>query len=151
MTDFEDHPTANVCAPNSTPSPTIPVSFDSSGGGTVGATNTAWTEFASPTGSFKSRVVIVSGTVSLTGTSTSITLVVRFEYRTCDSLTTLCLTNNVTMTVTGPSVGLHPTASATVTVAGVSTAIPTPLSCNTVIRSQIHGQTASARLDLHFV
>ena len=147
------HSTANVCAPSSTTPPTIPVSFDSSGGGTVGAATMPWHDAVFSTTTFKGRLIIDSGTITLSASGISIALVVRFEYRTCNSLTHLCTTNPVSMTVSGPSVGHHPTASTRVTVHGISghvTVVAVP-ACNLNLRAALTSQTPSVSLNLHFV
>lgn len=144
------HATSNVCAPNSTSPTAIPVSFDSSGGGAVGPATTDWTDLIIGTNSLKRRLVIDSGSMTLSATGVSVALQVRFEYRTCSSLTALCTTNSVSITLTGPSIGHHPTASTRVAVSGVSSHISTPFTCNAVIRAAINSQTAAFNLNLHF-
>lgn len=149
---FTGHSTTNVCAPNSASPMAIPVAFDSTGGGIVGAVTTNWTDLVIGTTNIKRRLVIVSGGFSLSATEMTLTLALRFEYRTCNSLTVLCVTNNVTMTMVGPSVGHHPTASTHVTLTGSSTGhITVPISCNNVIRTVLASEHAVAALNLHFV
>lgn len=150
-TTFGGHATTNVCADNSTAPSTIPVDLDSSGGGTVGSSTTGWGDFAAGTNNFKSRLVITGGTVSATTTTITITLTIRAEFRTCNSLTALCTTNNVSITLTGANDtgSLHPSASSQFAVSGTSGTVTTVIGCNTIIRSAIHGQTASVLLNLH--
>lgn len=147
---FESHPTSNVCAPNSTSPTVFPVAFDSSGGGAIASTTTEWTDFVAGTNNFKRRMVIVSGEFALSTPGIVLTLVVRFEYRTCNSLTSLCTTNNVSVTMTGLSIGHHPTPSTRAALIGYSGHITAPFSCNAVLRSVINSQTALFELYLHF-
>lgn len=148
---YEEHPTTNLCAPNSTSLPTIPIAFDSSGSGTIGAANMPWVDLVSPNDNlFKARLVIVSGTATLSSTDAIITMVARFEYRTCDSLTNLCTTNNATFTLSGPSIGHHPTSSTRVTLSGNSTHITAPFTCNSILRAALNSDTAVLSWNLHF-
>lgn len=144
------HATTNLCAANSASPTPIPVSFDSSGGGTFGPASTDWTDVVLGTNTFKQRTVIVSGGFTLSATGVSLALVLRFEYRTCASTTVLCTTNNVSITLTGAPIGHHPTVSTTVTVTGSSSHITTPFNCNAVVRAALNSQTANVSLDLHF-
>ncbi|HEU5149314.1 MAG TPA: hypothetical protein VFU19_02385 [Iamia sp.] len=148
---FESHPTSNVCAPNSTNPTVFPVAFDSSGGGSITSTTTGWTDFSAGTNAFKRRLTIVSGDFSMSATGTSLTLVFRYEYRTCNSLTSLCTTHNVSITLTGPPVGHHPTASVQVTLTGTTANhITVAIGCNTILRDVLVSETATASLNLHF-
>lgn len=148
---IKGHATTNVCAPNSTAPTAIPVTFDSNGGGVIGSSTTGWGDFVLGTTTFKTRLVIVSGTATLTATGATVNLVIRAEFRTCDSLTVVCNTNNVGITLSGPSVGLHPTTSTRVTASGTSGTISTQPGCNFILAIALNGSTANASLNLHFV
>lgn len=159
-THFGGHSTTNICAPNSIAATPIPVSFNSTGGGTIGASTTGWGDFVAGANTFKARLVIVGGTVTVSNTASqpnvSVTLTIRAEFRTCDSLTALCTTNNVTISSVSAhyptsNVSLHPQVSERTTVSGTSGHITTAIGCNTIIRSAINSQTATANLLLHAV
>lgn len=148
---IKGHSTTNVCAPNSTTPTAIPVALDSTGGGTISPSTTGYGDFAIFTSTFKSRLIINSGTVTFSTTGATVTLSISAEFRTCNSQTVLCLTNPVNVTMTGPSVGHHPTASTRVTVAGLSGHITAPFTCNPILRAALNSTHAVASLNLHFV
>lgn len=153
-TEFGGHSTDNVCAENSTDPTGIPTDWDhTTGSGTVGATTTGWGDFTAGTSTFKSRLVITSGTITVTNSTVSVTLSIRAEFRTCDSTTALCTTNLLSVTLSGsnPSGTIAIPVSTTTTLLGtVHVTVPTtPGACNIVIRSALHSQTASISLNVH--
>lgn len=155
-THFGGHATTNVCSPNSTPPTTIPADFDSTGGGTFGASSTGYGDFTVGTTTMKTRLVITGGTVTFTHTTVTITMSVRAEFRSCNSQTLLCQTNVLNVVLTGsnsttPSSGpLHPTASHRVTVGG-NVHVTVPFTCNFILSAALHSQTANVSLNIHVV
>lgn len=152
-THIKGHATDNVCAPNSEAPTAIPVTFDSSGNGTISGSTTGWGDFVAGTNTFKVRLIIVSGTISITTTGVTVNLTLRAEFRTCNSVDSLCTTNPITITLTGATtVSHHPMESESQSVSGTTTThITVPPSCNNVIRNVLVSHTVSADLDLHAV
>lgn len=146
------HETTSPCPGiNSQPASVIPLGLDSTGSATVAPAATNWFPLIIGTNSFKRRLNIVGGSMSFSATGTTVTLTMNSQFRTCDSTVNLCTTNNFTVTLTGPSVGHHPTDSTQVTVAGISTHISGPFTCNNIIRAIYNSTHSVAILNLHFV
>lgn len=155
VANFGGHPTTFVCAPNSQPDHISP-DFDSSGGITLESIDQAfgWRDFVVGTLTLKARWVPTSTTTlgSSSGGGVTLGMSFRVEWRTCDSTTTVCLTNpiNVTLADTGyTGAHPHPNASDTIALTGGPVHITVPISCNTVLRSAINSQLATVRLNLH--
>lgn len=148
---FGGHSTTNICAPNSVAPSGIPVSFDSNGNGTVGAATTGYGDFTAGANTFKSRLIVTGGNVTVTHTTITVTIGIRAEFRTCDSTTLLCQTNVLNVVLTGdnptPS-SLHPSLSTSGTVAG-NVHVTVPVTCNAVIRAAINSQIANINLNYH--
>lgn len=153
-TEFGSHPTDNVCASNSTdPSPLVATWDDTTGLGTVAPLTTGWGDFTAGTNTFKSRLVVTGGTVAVTTTTVTVTLSIRAEFRTCDSLTPLCTTNLLGPTLSGSNTTstITPSVSDVIVLLGtVHVTVPTtPGACNPVIRAALHSQTANIVIVLH--
>lgn len=150
---FGGHATTNICSPNSSAPTIFPVAFDSNGGGTIGPANAGDGDVTAGTNTFKVRMIVVGGDVTISTTGVVVNLTMRAEFRTCDSVTLLCMTNNVNITLAGPAtVSHHPQVSERVTVSGTTAShITVPPTCNTIIRSVLVSHTATASLNLHAV
>ncbi len=145
-THFGGHQTAYICAANSNPAISFPTDWDhTTGVGVANPVTTDWTDYTLGGNTYKSRLVVGNGgVVNVTSNTISVTVNVTIQFRSCDSLTPLCSTNilNVTLSGNHNSGTIAIPASTKVTLLG-NVHVTAPFTCNPVIRAAINSQVAN--------